>query len=422
LNSFLQLSIEVRCIAIALVGILYAAFANCGIYQLSFYSQHYGPWSQTKPDSGAYTWLDRIPIYGWIRLRRFEKQFGRNFWLRPLLIEIFLPVFLAWLYYFEIQGGLLPHQNAVRRMLPQLQPLLQWQFIAHALLVWAMCVATFIDFDEKLIPDWITVPGACIGLIGSTFINGWHFFQIDRNGINPTLMPLNSCSPGVWAQWLGGPYGLALALFCYGGWCFGLANRRWRTGRGLKMALKIFFLRLIRYKPWFWTVVSLWVLGTLGIAYVYSGAVGNWQALLSGLIGMAIAGSIVWAVRIVASNALGMEAMGFGDVTLMAMIGTFIGWQPSLLVFFIAPFVSLLFVFSAWLLTGEKEFPFGPYLCTATLIVLVFWNTIWNGWASNIFELGRVLFAIMLVALVAMGVMLVVWRWIRDRFLLVEDA
>jgi hypothetical protein len=28
----------------------------------------------------------------------------------------------------------------------------------------------------------------------------------------------------------------------------------------------------------------------------------------------------------------------------------------------------------------------------------------------------------MLVALVAMGVMLVVWRWIRDRFLLVEDA
>jgi hypothetical protein len=127
-------------------------------------------------------------------------------------------------------------------------------------------------------------------------------------------------------------------------------------------------------------------------------------------------------VRIVASNALGMEAMGFGDVTLMAMIGTFIGWQPSLLVFFIAPFVSLLFVFSAWLLTGEKEFPFGPYLCTATLIVLVFWNTIWNGWASNIFELGRVLFAIMLVALVAMGVMLVVWRWIRDRFLLVEDA
>jgi hypothetical protein len=33
-----------------------------------------------------------------------------------------------------------------------------------------------------------------------------------------------------------------------------------------------------------------------------------------------------------------------------------------------------------------------------------------------------VLFAIMLVALVAMGVMLVVWRWIRDRFLLVEDA
>jgi len=413
---------EARCIAIVLVGIIYAALVNWGIYQFSFHYQNFGPWSRTKPEGGSYTWLDRVPIYGWINLRRFEKQFGSYFWLRPLLIEIILPIFLAWLYYYEVHGGLLPHQNSVRRVLPQLQLQLHGQYIAHAILIWAMCVATFIDFDEQLIPDWVTVPGTWIGLIGSAFISGWHLFQIDRNGINPALMPLQGCSPGIWAQWLNGPYGLAIALFCYAGWCFGLADRQWKTRRGLKMALKIFFLRLVRYKLWFWTVVTLWVTGTVGIIYVYSAAIENWQALLSGLIGMAVAGSIVWAVRIVASNALGMEAMGFGDVTLMAMVGAFIGWQPSLLVFFIAPFISLSFVSVAWLLTGEKEFPFGPYLCSATLVVLVFWNAIWNSWASNIFELGTVLLAIMLVALVAMGIMLIVWRWIRDRFLLVEDA
>ena len=188
------------------------------------------------------------------------------------------------------------------------------------------------------------------------------------------------------------------------------------------MALKIFFARIVRYKPWFWTVLGLWVLGTLGIVFVYQAQVGQWQGLLSGLIGMAIAGSIVWAVRIVASSALGIEAMGFGDVTLMAMIGTFVGWQPSLLVFFIAPLTSLFVVLVAWILTGEKAFPFGPYLCTATMIILCFWDAIWNRWAANVFELGTVLLAIMLVALVAMGIMLTVWRWIRDRFIWVEET
>ena len=33
--------------------------------------------------------------------------------------------------------------------------------------------------------------------------------------------------------------------------------------------------------------------------------------------------------------------MGFGDVTLMAMIGAFLGWQAAVLTFFLAPFFGL---------------------------------------------------------------------------------
>ena len=39
------------------------------------------------------------------------------------------------------------------------------QFIAHAVLIALMLIATFIDFDEKTIPDWITIPGTLLGLL-----------------------------------------------------------------------------------------------------------------------------------------------------------------------------------------------------------------------------------------------------------------
>ena len=68
----------------------------------------------------------------------------------------------------------------------------------------------------------------------------------------------------------------------------------------------------------------------------------RWESLLSALVGLAFAGGLIWSVRIIAGRALGVEAMGFGDVTLMAMIGTFLGWQAAFLVFFLAPLTAVL--------------------------------------------------------------------------------
>ena len=101
------------------------------------------------------------------------------------------------------------------------------------------------------------------------------------------------------------------------------------------------------------------------------------------LLGMAFGGGLTWAVRIIAGGALGVEAMGFGDVTLMIMIGAFLGWQPALLAFAFAPFASIIFAVAQLLTSGEQKIAFGPYLCAGAMVVVIFWNGIWNYWAAD---------------------------------------
>jgi len=131
--------------------------------------------------------------------------------------------------------------------------------------------------------------------------------------------------------------------------------------------------------------------------------------------GLAFAGGVTWAVRLSASWGLRVEALGFGDVTLMAMIGTYVGWQASLLIFFIAPLVAIAFVLVRWLITGDSATPYGPYLCAATVLLLVYWDRLWTHWAAGMFALGpAMIVAIVVSCVVLMGAMLWIWRLIKQ--------
>lgn len=64
------------------------------------------------------------------------------------------------------------------------------------------------------------------------------------------------------------------------------------------------------------------------------------------------------------------EAMGFGDVKLMAFLGAFLGWKGAILLLFIASLLGALFGVLSWLVTGKNTIPFGPYLSVGAMIVL----------------------------------------------------
>jgi hypothetical protein len=50
---------------------------------------------------------------------------------------------------------------------------------------------------------------------------------------------------------------------------------------------------------------------------------------------------VIWVTRIGGTLAFGKEAMGLGDVHLMAAVGAVCGWRVAVLTFFIAPFIGL---------------------------------------------------------------------------------
>lgn len=98
-----------------------------------------------------------------------------------------------------------------------------------------------------------------------------------------------------------------------------------------------------------------------------------WLSALSGvLLGYLVGGAVVWFVRVFGSLAFGKEAMGLGDVHLMAAVGACIGWIDATIAFFLAAFVGLAWALGGSLFGGlRRQLPYGPHLAVASVLVLL---------------------------------------------------
>ena len=100
------------------------------------------------------------------------------------------------------------------------------------------------------------------------------------------------------------------------------------------------------------------------------------QAVGGAACGYLVGGGIVWGVRILGSLAFGREAMGMGDVHLLAAVGAVLGWLETILAFFVAPFLGIAAHVAAAGLSGLtrsrwQHLPYGPHLAIASVLVLL---------------------------------------------------
>ena len=393
-------------IAIVVLGALLGGQLNRGIYRLAWQRRPIGPWSAPDPDAPCRRIWDRLPIVGWLGLRRESTIHGKLYWARPMFIEAASGLGAAVLYWWEVdQVALMPGSA----LAPFDAVMLHLQFVSHATLFSLMLVATFIDFDEKTIPDAITIPGALLGLMLMGAFPAAAPPVAEKAGRVGHLL---LTSPGAWPNGLYGRQGLVIGLCCFVAWCLAVWPRTVTMRRGLTKAIQYALVSMFRFSLW-WAFPVILLVGSAGVAAVWGLGGPHWSSLLTSLVGMAFGGGLIWAVRIVGGGALGKEAMGFGDVTLMAMIGAFLGWQASLMVFFLAPFVAVLICLVQWILTRRRDIAFGPYLCVAAVIVVLYWSTIWELHAKRVFELGWLIPQILAFCLILLAGMLGLWRLVE---------
>ncbi len=409
--AFLALSAFWQTVILACIGLILGALANWAIYSLAWFPRAISPWSKRVPGAGPASWLDYVPVVGWLSLRRDEKVHGLLFWVRPLLLEVACAVGLVALCRHELAGGLLPEVMRLAFVLEPIQSQLLWQFVAHAFLFWGLLVATFIDFDEQTIPDSVTVTGALLGIAFSC-LSPLPLLPIQ------TVDRLTFCavdSQGELPHWMLESWGLGLCCLIVFAWAISLVPALCTLRRGLKKGIAYYCATFFR-GGYAYLLLGIVVITSLAMAAAWNLTPQVRPALITSVIGMGFGGGLVWSVRIIGQIALRKEAMGFGDVTLMAMIGAFLGWQAALIVFFLSPVAALFVSLAQWVFSGRRDIAFGPYLSLASVMVVVGWDRVWNGFAREIFSLGSLVPMLLGLGLILMMGLLMLWRALEERF------
>lgn len=96
------------------------------------------------------------------------------------------------------------------------------------------------------------------------------------------------------------------------------------------------------------------------------------NGVVSALAGALVGGLVIYIVGVLGKLVFKKEAMGFGDVKLMAGFGAFFGWKSVLIIFMIGCIAGTIVGVIALLKTKDKYIAFGPFLSLGAFLMIFF--------------------------------------------------
>ena len=293
------------------------------------------------------------------------------------------------------------------------------RYAAHAVLGLLLAAAAWIDIRYRVIPDCVTVPGVILGLVVV-----WLMPDV--------LLPIGCEVPRSFAPplleadvlgWFGGlrtqapppsmegapqVLGLIVPAVIFLVWWIVCTAPFLVPAEAAPAGATSAAVTRRRIEPR--NLILLAGLAAIVAAWFVGGE--RFRGLQSALLGLAVSAGLVWSIREGASRSLGREAMGLGDVTLMAMVGAWVGWQASVLTFFLAAFIGLAHGLVQMVRHRENELPYGPSLCLACAVVIVGWRPLWQ-WAGGPFTQPLELAMVIGLVVVLTAITLFVWQRLR---------
>ncbi len=394
------------------LGACVGSFLNVVIHRLPRGRSIVFPGSHCPSCGRAIRWYDNIPLLSWFLLRARCRDCGVRIASRYVIIEGATALLVSGLYAWYFLLGARQGAGAFFDSWPA--------YVAHAALLCGLLACSVVDIEMWLIPLEVTwfcsavalaawgvqgphpfMPAVSPDLIGASAatIVGLaislvllHFGYITPSFMDATDKPITAPEPEprhapddprkrsrkLQKLRKGGkpppdrdtpspPEAPTVAITVAHG-----VNPRREILRELvflipPLALGFGFLGFMAWAPGPAGAVRDWLGGPdRSVAAAHLAAAG------SALFGYLVGAAWVWGTRIGGTLAFGKEAMGMGDVHILACVGAAAGWMVPSITFFVAPFLALLWAVAVLAGRRQRELPYGPWLAIAALLVLLF--------------------------------------------------
>ncbi|MBI4394660.1 MAG: prepilin peptidase [Candidatus Omnitrophica bacterium] len=90
-----------------------------------------------------------------------------------------------------------------------------------------------------------------------------------------------------------------------------------------------------------------------------------WHGLLASTIGALVGGGMIYATGVIGTFIFKKDAMGGGDVKLLAMLGAFLGWEKVVVTYLLAPILALPLGLFLKFVRRAEVIAYGPFLSLA---------------------------------------------------------